>query len=565
MKSSMTIFRDIFSNYKEWVLVVGILVVSFVVFFEQIHVPVFFPDVDEAIYAQSALESIQNKTPFIPIWYGDPFFDKPPLGYLIIQSGYKIFGENTFGARAGVAFTGVLAMIIFYYLGKEFFGRKLIAFFAVLALLATDSMYFHVFRSADFDGPLLLFFLLALWMYIKSWKSSKYFVLVGVFFALAVLTKGAAAFPAILILGIHWIFLKGWKVIPLKYILSSVLLFLGITVPWHWWMFSLYGQEFWNVYIGHHVVARVGENIGFSENSSPFWYLSQMSQYFWPWIWALPVVVYFVVKNFKFNDKLGRWILIALWALGFVGIYSVAQTRLFWYIAPVYPLLALALVATAVKTWSQKSWHRGEVFALSATALIMMWAAPWWKTGWIGSLNSTGLLEILLHPFVIGTLIWGAVSLVLYLIVNKSSDSERQKNQGRLWLLFFTMLLGGLLVSRLFQLTVMYPYESSSPFFDAIKNNAKVIVVSKPAYEQSHALYYYVNKFPKEIVVFVDAVEELGGFKNDFCFFDVASDSLEKLPQDTEPYYFEGVGPYYAACWYIEEDVETEETEEKNE
>ncbi|MBT6034696.1 MAG: phospholipid carrier-dependent glycosyltransferase, partial [Candidatus Jacksonbacteria bacterium] len=158
MKSSMTIFRDIFSNYKEWVLVVGILVVSFVVFFEQIHVPVFFPDVDEAIYAQSALESIQNKTPFIPIWYGDPFFDKPPLGYLIIQSGYKIFGENTFGARAGVAFTGVLAMIIFYYLGKEFFGRKLIAFFAVLALLATDSMYFHVFRSADFDGPLLLFF-----------------------------------------------------------------------------------------------------------------------------------------------------------------------------------------------------------------------------------------------------------------------------------------------------------------------------------------------------------------------------------------------------------------------
>ena len=557
MKSSERITKEIFNKYKEIIFVGIILIFSFILFFAKINVPLFYPDVDESIYAQSAIETLEKENTFLPIWHGKPFFDKPPLGYFVIQAGYKLFGVNDFGARAGMALVGVLAMVVLYYLAKELFSSKNVAFISTLLFLATDSAYFHLFRSADLDSLFVFFLLCGLLWYVKSWKRNGFLLLVGVFLGLAAMTKGAAVTIPVAVFIVHWLSTRGWKYISWHSIVGAVVLFIGIVAPWHWWMIATHGPDFLNMYLGVHVVDRVSENIG-THTTGSFWYLEQMALYFWPLVWMIPVAVFVAFKSILSEQKKKAWLLIGLWAIVFVGLYSIVPTRLYWYISPIYPILSVGLAAVAVYAWRKKIWTKREIQIVTATFFVVMWTSPWWRSGILGN-QQNAVIQLFLHPLVVGSII----GLVGVFVINKitrlhapKTEEETYYIKSRIFLVGFGILVLGIIFSKILQLTVFYTFEPLTGLFEEMRQNSEIIVVYEKNYStEMHGLYYYAQRASSTAPILVDSVSDLNNIQSHFCFLDVQGESLDQLPQDPSAYFIQPVGPYYVACWEAKETV----------
>ena len=124
----------------------------------------------------------------------------PPLFYWL-EHGMLLFGESEFVLRFLPALLGVLTIPVIYFIGMEFRDRNVGLIAA--ALLAFSP--FHIFYSQEARAyaPMLFFFSLALFFYVRASKSDEVrsWVLFGVFSAVAFWMHFYAIVPvAVLIL-----------------------------------------------------------------------------------------------------------------------------------------------------------------------------------------------------------------------------------------------------------------------------------------------------------------------------------------------------------------------------
>jgi 4-amino-4-deoxy-L-arabinose transferase-like glycosyltransferase len=317
---------------------------------------------DEGIYAEISREMLSLGV-LVPHWNYQPWFEKPPLMFWITAAFLKIFGVHDFWARAGSAFSGVAIVALLH--GWLVRRDTLAAWLSTVILLSTFG-FLHVCRVGEMDVLLTLGCCIALFglTAIQDCKLNGWY-LFWAGLAIALMTKGAACI-VLLITALLFAAIERWNSTRLgKSFWLGLLLFLMIVLPWHLYMFYLFGAGFLTEYLGFHVLARATHQI--EDHITHWWY------YFWVLlISAAPFVVLYpsaIAASLR-KKELRAW---SIFALVVVGFFTAVQTRLPHYIAPAYPALAIltsVFLAERLRELRRRSRQSPKSFWTIATILI---------------------------------------------------------------------------------------------------------------------------------------------------------------------------------------------------
>jgi 4-amino-4-deoxy-L-arabinose transferase-like glycosyltransferase len=286
---------------------------------------------DEGIYAEISREMLSLGV-FAPHWNYQPWFEKPPLMLWITALFFKLFGIHEFWARAGSALSGVAIVSLLH---AWLLRRKdaLAAWLSTIILLSTFG-FLHVCRVGEMDVLLSLgccIGLCGLTAIQDRHPNGWYLFWAGL--AIAMMTKGAASI-VLIIAALLFAVVERWNTTRLdRSFWLGLSLLLVVVLPWHLYMFHVFGTSFLAEYLGFHVLARVTHQI--EEHTTHWWY------YFWvllisaaPFVLLCPVAIR---KSFS-RKELRAW---SIFALVVIAFFTLVQTRLPHYIAPAYPALAV--------------------------------------------------------------------------------------------------------------------------------------------------------------------------------------------------------------------------------
>ena len=330
-------------------------------------------DWDEGIYAQVSREMLQSGW-LVPHWNSLVWIDKPPLTYWITALFFKLFGVSEFTARLGSALSAIALVTLLHAWLLRTTSRanaRLTAWLSTLILLTTFG-FLHVARVGETDSLLSLGSLLALigladLLRPHDHPSTSGWYLYWTGFAIALMSKSAASgtiFITLLVLLAIDPTLRRRLSAPF---FLGFLLFLALVLPWHLYMFSLFGQVFLRQYLGLHVLGRVAYQ--FDGHLTPWWYYFRVLLFSAPpWVLLYPAALYAAFRHPSLRP-------FAIFALIQILFFTCIQTRLPHYMAPAYaPLSALVAVWIASRLHALDIAHRPTAFRFQlATASAAFW------------------------------------------------------------------------------------------------------------------------------------------------------------------------------------------------
>lgn len=324
-------------------------------------------DWDEGIYAEIAREMLGQGW-LVPHWNFQPWFEKPPLMFWVTAIFFKMFGINEFWARAGSALSGVVIVgLLHSWLGRR--GDRMAAWLSTLILLTTFG-FLHIARVGEMDVLLSLGCVAAVHGLagVADQRARGWYWFWGGF-AVALMTKSMASVVLVLTAVIvasmgrwrsqcfgreFWLGLAG---------------FLAAVVPWHFAMWHRFGGAFISEYFGFHTLTRATEQIE-GHITHGWFYLWVILVSAAPWVLLFPAAIAQALRR----AELRPW---AVFVLVEIVFFSIVQTRLPHYIAPVYPALALVSAVYAADRLrlfeSRHQWTPRGLWLRVAVALIAAW------------------------------------------------------------------------------------------------------------------------------------------------------------------------------------------------
>src|SRR5262249_29393413 len=78
---------------------------------------------DEATYAEASREMLASHSWLVPLYDGHPFFDKPPLFYLLQMVGFSTIGATELAARSVPALSALALIAAVVWFGRNIFNR----------------------------------------------------------------------------------------------------------------------------------------------------------------------------------------------------------------------------------------------------------------------------------------------------------------------------------------------------------------------------------------------------------------------------------------------------------
>ncbi len=299
---------------------------------------------DEQIYTQWAFHMTKSGDYLTPWAFGGiaTWIGKPPLFMWFISLAYQIFGATNFAARIPSAIFASLSLVLIYHLGKELYNRH-VGFAAALVLASLSTFYVYA-RHAMTDVTFVFFFAASIYFFVLSEKAEKnlrYTILSGVFFGLALLTKQVAALLIPLTLLVYLVASKR----NIRHIFTkrfAIFLALGLLIfsPYIIFLFLSFPSEFWQWFVVYSGVTRVTTPIEGHAASYLYYFDYLATTEFWTLLlpFAAGLCLYkSVFKRAKADMLIVAWIVIVL------GVFTFAQTKLEWYILPVFPAFAIGI------------------------------------------------------------------------------------------------------------------------------------------------------------------------------------------------------------------------------
>ncbi len=313
---------------------------------------------DEAWFGSIAKEIVKTDD-FIDTQYnGKPFYDHPPMGYWLMAISYKIFGINEFSTRFPSALLGLLSILLIYKIGKLLFHSSLIGFVSAL-ILGTSVWYVLRVRSGNLESIFVFFFLLTIFLSIKSTKNFRWFPLIGLSFGALMLTKtliGISIFPLIILLTWKQILSIFQKRENFVWIIFALILFVGLVKPWY----SFHLKEYSDFYNYHFI------HIGMRDkkiSSFLLFFIDQALFYLhmgvrkWYKLWQLSILVsilftvynlykYFLTKKNNYRERIFPFFFVLTWSLIIIYPFLTAKETELWHLIPVYLPLSLLISAS---------------------------------------------------------------------------------------------------------------------------------------------------------------------------------------------------------------------------
>lgn len=302
-------------------------------------------DWDEARHGANAYEMLRYHQFFINYYGGVPDYWnlKPPLSFWSIMLGFKLFGFNMLGLRFFSGFSVALTAIALFFFARYRFGK--IAGLITLASFATcvPIILLHCGRTADPDALFLLFVTLALISLLLTERQFYFLYFAGFFFSLAFLTKSWHAFSVIIIAGLYHILTGRIKKLkPRNFIIFSLTAFLPIML----WAFKRYSFDrftFFSKMVQYDIIRRSSSvldthsggklyYLNFIVNSDTYWFILFCAL-------GLAMCVLLNRNDWERNKNIGIGLL--LWLIVPFLIFSLAKSKLYWYIYILFPAISL--------------------------------------------------------------------------------------------------------------------------------------------------------------------------------------------------------------------------------
>ncbi len=279
-----------------------------------------------------------------------PFFEKPPLWYWLTAGVSALFGEDLWVYRIVSVASLVGTVAVLWKLLDQFKlsdSKKLVALcaFVLVAhnfLISPWGIHFstHTYTSADLDALQIFLIILSVYSLFLIPHSKKYWYWSMVALALGFLTKGPLVLLFVALNSFFaWLYFK----IAVKELITGWALFAATMLPWHIWMYLRFGTDFLQSYFGYHVLDRLLTPLEGHTGSA----LDYFKIYFDPrlnlgvWLVILTAIWQRPIWKELATNKLFSYALISV--LSILLLISLAQTKLAWYLLPVYPFQVLLL------------------------------------------------------------------------------------------------------------------------------------------------------------------------------------------------------------------------------
>lgn len=306
-----------------------------------------FLDWDECIFAQQAKEMVQHNSFLTNHWNGIALFEKPPLTNWIIAMFYK-GGVSEFSARLGAVVASLLILLFIYLIGKKLFNSRVGYIAALIELSAASYITYSIRINSDIFFT--LFALMGYYCFVGEKPKKQYGIVSGIFYGLAVMSKGLSIFPYMFVL-LLLSFLPPDRKKFFEYI-KLIGAFCLVVLPWHVYHFVVYGKTFYQVYIVEHLIRRSRFPIDFHVEGRLF-YLKLISQNYSLFLIFLIIPAFILFMNFKsvwtgknIERFLNKYrILIGLYLMVCIALVSITmvRTRIWWYVLPIFPYIALII------------------------------------------------------------------------------------------------------------------------------------------------------------------------------------------------------------------------------
>lgn len=344
---------------------------------------------DESIYGKISKNILLTGDWMSLQWdLGRNWFEKPPLYFWSTAFFMKAFGISEITVRLTSALSGFGSIIAVTYFAKRIFGRG-VGYLAGFVLLTTFQFLYYA-RTGMLDVTLTFFITMSLITYYLKPKVLRTYLISGLFVGLAVMTKGIVGFLPLLVILIFELITrpKKEKIKSIITVFYIILFAAFVFVPWHFYMFGLHGEKFYDSYIVYHVLQRASTAI--EDKGQPiWWYIIVMKVSMRLWFIALLVALPFTISAIVFRKKFEKFnillsnsevkglIFILVWFFTIGLFFSLAVSKLIWYIIPIYVPTSIIIsfgVIVLARAFTKKLFKNisdslvfGMVFALLMT------------------------------------------------------------------------------------------------------------------------------------------------------------------------------------------------------
>jgi 4-amino-4-deoxy-L-arabinose transferase-like glycosyltransferase len=311
-----------------------------------------------------------------------PYFNKPPLALLIHGLFLKTFGVSLVVARIP-SILAALGVLILSMTAARQIGSRAEAI-ASGFVLASTMEFFRRSREISLDFWQLFFMMTAVVLILRALRldnqsslptreqakactTSRWLMAAaGIPLGLALLCKPLVALLVIPIATGWCLWAKEQRLIPWIFLATFPVAIL-VALPWHWHMYSLFGDRFLDQYFGREVVDRAR---GLLLRQPIYYYVIENLRTYWPW---LPVLIFAVYHRFRqqVHRRLPHRDLVIFglwWVFMMFVLLSIFPDKKPNYALPLFPMLSWIVAAGFCRLpWRKlRSWYE----------LRLPWLAP---------------------------------------------------------------------------------------------------------------------------------------------------------------------------------------------
>ncbi|MDP3999644.1 MAG: glycosyltransferase family 39 protein [bacterium] len=339
-----------------------------------------FLDYDEATYALVFSESFQSGDFLSFTRHGQLEIDKPPLLYWLMAGSVWIFGENEFAMRLPAALLGLAAVwgagLVAWQLTKNKWKALLAS-----AILLTIGDFIFAARQVRMDVPVAAAIIFALYFFIRGWDKQKWYLGFGICLAAGALFKsviGLLIFPVILIFSAVYF---RWDWLKSGYFWVGEVLALLLIAPWFWYETAQFGTGFLQKFFTHSITSRFTK-----DPVSWLYYPKFLFQLAQPWITVFALILLGIIGKFNFWRKKDPLAIASLGSVLFIFVFfEAASFKLFYYLEPIYPFLAIFVSCALVNFFetAERASQKRLLAGVCALLIIGFVSVNWqiWEIG----------------------------------------------------------------------------------------------------------------------------------------------------------------------------------------
>jgi len=324
---------------------------------------------DEALYANISANMIKTGDWLVMHDRPDkPWFDKPPLYMWCTAFFYNIFGISEFSVRFTSALFGLATVLLVYSFIKKIYDQHA-ALLAALLLLASPH-YLHFSKMGMMDVMLTFFTTLMIVLFWMGQDRPSCLFWSGIALLFAYLAKGFAAIAGPAVIFFYCLFSGNLRLLIKRQFTIGALISIAFILCWHLVQYFFSGPDAIKSYFGFHIFERATTSLEGHGGGLNF-YQKVIFNKNKPWgVLFYGSFLYMLWLMVRDRDK--RAILVISWIAVVFTICSVVQTKLHWYIMPIYPALAIASAVTLEKFFRNKAFY----VILSVVLLGMLIQVP---------------------------------------------------------------------------------------------------------------------------------------------------------------------------------------------